>query len=496
MATNYNLKFYKGGNQPTEAGSIWFKDGLLSVIGVDQQPEYFSGVRDANFAENVLTIVKANGVEVKLDFSDVASKDNVDSLLGSLRDSINTLSATVDANKTAAETGIQAAKDAAHDAADAAGAVADDLAEYVEANNAAVDVIRQDLAGYKTTNDAAVKGVSDRVTSLENTVTGENGLADKVEALEGLFSGTEGKGVQSMIDDSIAGLDADITSAEGTKVRVQVVEVDGKVTEVKVTEDFTAITDAITAEAERADAAEKVNADAIAAEKARIDILVGAKDEEGNFVDAGKSVRTIANEELAAQLLAGPDGAVDNFKTLQELAAWLEEHPESAAAMNTAIQKNATDIENITKENGTIDTKVAAAEGRVDEKLKDYAKTSEVEDALEAYSTTEQMNAAIKVVGDKADANATAIENITKDGGAIAKAISAAEGRVAETYATKQALTDGLAGKVDNDAFTTYQGTVTEALAGKATVAAVEKNAEDIEAIQTQLANGLFWQTF
>lgn len=494
MATNYNLKFYKGGNQPQEAGSIWFKDGLLSVIGVDLQPEYFSGVRDANFAENVLTIVKANGDEVKLDFSDVASKDNVDSLLGSLRDSINTLSATVDANKTAAETGIQEAKDAAHDAADAAGAVADDLAEYVEANNAAVDVIRQDLAGYKTTNDAAVKGVSDRVTSLENTVTGENGLADKVEALEGLFSGTEGKGVQSMIDDSIAGLDANVTSAEGTKVRVQVVEVDGKVTEVKVTEDFTAITDAITAEAERADAAEKANADAIAAEKARIDILVGAKDEGGNFVDAGKSVRTIANEELAAQLIG--ENADEALDTLKEIADWIQQHPEDASAMNSAIEKNAGDIVEITKENGTIDTKVAAAEGRVDEKLKDYAKTSEVEDALKAYSTTEQMNAAIKVVGDKADANATAIENITKDGGAIANAISAAEGRVAETYATKQALTDGLAGKVDNDAFTTYQGTVTEALAGKATVAAVEKNAEDIEAIQTQLANGLFWQRF
>lgn len=494
MATNYNLKFYKGGNQPQEAGSIWFKDGLLSVIGVDLQPEYFSGVRDANFAENVLTIVKANGDEVKLDFSDVASKDNVDSLLGSLRDSINELSATVDANKTAAENGIKEAKEAAQDAADAADAVAGDLAEYETANDTRVKAVEDDLADYKTTNDAAVKGVSDRVTSLENTVTGENGLADKVEALEGLFSGTEGKGVQSMIADSIAGLDANVTSAEGTKVRVQVVEVDGKVTEVKVTEDFKEITDAITAEAERASAAEKVNADAIAAEKARIDVLVGAKDEEGNFVDAGKSVRTIANEELAAQLIG--ENADEALDTLKEIADWIQQHPEDATAMNTAIEKNATDITNITKENGTIDTKVAAAEGRVDEKLKDYAKTSEVEDALKAYSTTEQMNAAIKVVGDKADANATAIENITKDGGAIAKAISAAEGRVAETYATKQALTDGLAGKVDNDAFTTYQGTVTKALAGKATVAAVEKNAKDIEALQTQVNNGLIWARF
>lgn len=75
---------------------------------------------------------------------------------------------------------------------------------------------------------------------------------------------------------------------------------------------------------------------AIDTEKGRVDKLVGS--------DANKSVRTIANEELAAQLLAGPDGAVDNFKTLQELAAWLEEHPESAAAMNEAIGANTTAI--------------------------------------------------------------------------------------------------------------------------------------------------------
>ena len=58
--------------------------------------------------------------------------------------------------------------------------------------------------------------------------------------------------------------------------------------------------------------------------------------------DADKSVRTIANEELLAQLLEGND----NFQTLQELAAWIDEHPESAAAMNEAIQKNASDITN------------------------------------------------------------------------------------------------------------------------------------------------------
>lgn len=51
--------------------------------------------------------------------------------------------------------------------------------------------------------------------------------------------------------------------------------------------------------------------------------------------DYGKSVRTIANEELAAQLLSGKADA--DFKTLQELAAWLEDHPETVAEINLNI---------------------------------------------------------------------------------------------------------------------------------------------------------------
>ena len=51
--------------------------------------------------------------------------------------------------------------------------------------------------------------------------------------------------------------------------------------------------------------------------------------------DTNKSVRTIANEELAAQLVApGADEALD---TLQEIAAWIQAHPGDAAAMNAAI---------------------------------------------------------------------------------------------------------------------------------------------------------------
>ena len=51
--------------------------------------------------------------------------------------------------------------------------------------------------------------------------------------------------------------------------------------------------------------------------------------------DSDKSARTIANEELAAQLItANADASLD---TLQEIAAWIQSHPGDASAMNSAI---------------------------------------------------------------------------------------------------------------------------------------------------------------
>lgn len=51
--------------------------------------------------------------------------------------------------------------------------------------------------------------------------------------------------------------------------------------------------------------------------------------------DTGKSVRTIANEELASQLI--PANAKESLDTLQEISAWIQNHPDDAAAMNQAI---------------------------------------------------------------------------------------------------------------------------------------------------------------
>lgn len=61
--------------------------------------------------------------------------------------------------------------------------------------------------------------------------------------------------------------------------------------------------------------------------------------------DTGKSVRTIADEELAAQLI--PENAKESLDTLQEIAAWIQSHPDDAAAMNeelVALKQRITNI--------------------------------------------------------------------------------------------------------------------------------------------------------
>lgn len=68
--------------------------------------------------------------------------------------------------------------------------------------------------------------------------------------------------------------------------------------------------------------------------------------------DAGKSARQIANEELAAQLV--PEGANESLDTLQEIAAWIQSHPDDASAMNAAISALQNQLTGIGAGNGTV----------------------------------------------------------------------------------------------------------------------------------------------
>lgn len=107
-------------------------------------------------------------------------------------------------------------------------------------------------------------------------------------------------------------------------------------------------------EADRAKAAEKVNADEIAA-------LVGT--------DTNKTIRAIAKEEAAAVVGAAPE-AMD---TLEEVAAWIANDQSGAAAMAADINKNKAAIAAIYSvdaegtASGTLVSEIARVEGKADE---------------------------------------------------------------------------------------------------------------------------------
>ena len=123
----------------------------------------------------------------------------------------------------------------------------------------------------------------------------------------------------------------------------------------------------------------------IFADKTLVDVLIGA--------DSGKSVRTIAAEELAAQLI--PENAAAARDSLAEIAAWIQEHPEDAAAMNEAITALQTAVANL--QNGLGDL---------------AAKDTVTEDDL-AAALKEKVNAAAQ--GNHSHANKTVLDGVTAD---------------------------------------------------------------------------------
>lgn len=211
-------------------------------------------------------------------------------------------------------------------------------------------------------------GESDTDTSV--TIAGAKKYAEKlnadmdtrVDALEAAVGA--GGSVSTQIATEIQKLDATVETAaipEGQDgIHVKVTEVDGKLTaveaEIEVSNEINAAKSALEAKMGTVAEGETLagmiadNAAAIEAHKTAIDAkvttLIGS--------DADKSVRTIANEELAAQLI--PENAKESLNTLTEIATWIQNHPDDASAMSAAI----TALENLVGEDSVANQITAA----------------------------------------------------------------------------------------------------------------------------------------
>lgn len=182
---------------------------------------------------------------------------------------------------------------------------------------------------------------NDADTDASATIAGAKKYADKldaamdtrVDALEAAIGA--GGSVGTQIDEKINALDVEDTAVAGQYVSA-VSETDGKITVTRAAlPDYTEVYDAKGAAAQAltdakgyADGLNTAMDTRVTAAEGKLTTLIGT--------DADKSVRIIANEELAKQLI--PENAGASLDTLQEIAAWIQAHPGDAAAMNAAIE--------------------------------------------------------------------------------------------------------------------------------------------------------------
>lgn len=316
-----------------------------------------------------------------------------------------------------------------YDAAGTAETKVQELANgQVKTNTAAITKLNGDAK----TEGSVAKAVADAKAGLETKISAADAKAagaqtavDNLKTYVGTIpEGATSKDVVSYVNEKTAGIATD-ASLGALKKRVDTAEGDIK----------TAKAD-ITALQGRADAVE-----------GKVAALVGE--------DAGKSARTIANEELTKQLI--PDGAKESLDTLQEIAAWIQKHPDDASAMNAAISALKTKVGDI-PEGATSTTIVAYIKELVDaEKVRATGVESGLDTRVKAVeaklgdgegSVAKQIEAAVKVETDARVAADSALD------GKITTAKAAADKAQGDVNALKTS-------KADQTALDTVAGRVT-----------------------------------
>lgn len=460
MATTNQIKFYRlsataMSSKTVSTGAIWFNtdDKTIQIKTATGWDKYAGKLNDAQWDANKqkLTISKYDGSSIELDFSDIASGSSVNAALDALE---TKLQDNIDAANTSASSA-QAAADAAQADVDA---VEEKLGDgfskdsTVTAQLAAVKSTA-DAAAVKTTVDAALElkadatqvatdiatakqeaidaaaadatsKANDAETNAKNYADGLNTTMDaRVDALEAAV-GTGGS-VDDAITAKIQDLDANVTSAEGTQVRVQVVEADGKITEVKVTESATfataqALDDEI-ADREADEQAIGARIDALDAENTgRVSVLetkVAALASATHFLGVKDSLDDVASPVAGDIVIVGDKEYVyDDVKgwvelgdvseeqnRLSKLETWKAEASQNIADLDAeidAVAKDladnyATDAELQALANGAVKTnteKIAEIEGQVDQNtaaVADYnTRIEALEDTAKALGTT------------------------------------------------------------------------------------------------------------
>lgn len=395
------------------------------------------------------------------------------------------------------------------------------LTHYDEKIKAVID--SKDAAALKSAKDYA-DGLAVNYDAAGTAETKVNELANgqvktNTEAIATLNGGANTEGsVAKAVADAKAGLETKISAVDAKAVAAQTAAdnaksaadaVDAKVGAVPegstVMTEIQKVKDAAYNDAEVRGLI-KTNADNITALTGRADAVEGKV---STLVgeDTGKSARTIANEELTKQLI--PEGAKESLDTLQEIAAWIQNHPDDASAMNAAITALKTKVGDI-PEGATATTVVAYIKELVDaEKVRATGVESGLDtrvNAVEAKlgdgegSVSKQIEAAVKVESDARIAADSALDGKITTAKAAADKAQGDVDALKDVVATKAAASDvtALTTRVtaaekdidDLQAAIAPDGKVTVAIAdakkaGTDAQATANKNKSDIAALNT-----------
>lgn len=347
------LNNYKAANDR----EVW-GDDFVNNATVDGKytPEYTGNSRiddlktkldtvESNAEVNVIEVVKVNGVALAPDADRAVDVIVPTSITG--MDGYSALDGRVTAAKAQADKGVT-------DAA-AAAAKADVNAEEIGKHATRIESLETAKGDYAT----RIKTLEDKetehsaaYTSLKSIVDGHTTtIAGKAEqsALDAVSAKAVAneQAIKTLKETTIPGVNAEIAKKANSSDVYTKTEVEGLITASKY--DDTSIKALITAEAERADAAEKKNAQAIANEAARAD----AAEKANAQAIADEITRAKAAEGKNAEDIAKIDAVLntisdtDDITSLKELAIWVEKHGEEAAAMVQGIQDNASAIADI-----------------------------------------------------------------------------------------------------------------------------------------------------
>lgn len=281
------------------------------------------------------------------------------------------------------------------------------------------------LNGGANTDGSVAKAVADAKTGLETKIS-----AADAKAVAAQTAADNAKNAADAVDAKIGAV------PEGSTVIAEIQKVkDAAYNDTEVRGLIKTNTDNITSLTGRADAVE-----------GKVSTLVGE--------DAGKSARAIANEELTKQLI--PEGAKESLDTLQEIAAWIQNHPDDASAMNAAIAALKTKVGDI-PDGATSTTVVAYIKELVDA---EKVRATGAEDGIK--KDVSALQAAIGEGGSVADQISTAVA-------AEAALRDAADNTLDGEVATARAAADKAQGDVNALKTSKADQTALDAVAGRVT---------------------------